>query len=346
MQYDVLILGRGVAGATLAEACRRRGLAVHVFGHEQHGNATLAAGGAVNPVVLRRDVPCWRAAELMPLVHSFFGAWQQRLGHACWHNAPLVKIFASQAEAEQWQRAMERADTAPFIDRRKEAEIEAAPIRAPHGYGTVTQAGWLNIPLLLDAQRQELLAAGALTERLVREEEIQVGESGVRIGAVHGRWLVRCTGPFGDGRGLSLVKGETLTVRIPGLQITSMLYGGSGLLPLGQGLFRAGSTFKWTDVWEGPTPQARAWMLARLQALLEVPVEVVEARAGVRPAALDRKPILGCTSPHQAVINGLGARGVMQAPWCAEHLLDHLFEGRALDPEVEVSRFSPAAANR
>lgn len=339
MQYDVVILGRGLAGAVLAEACQRRGLSVHVFGEEQTGNATMAAGGAVNPVVLRRAIPCWRAAELMPLVRTFFGAWENRLGIRCWQEAPLVKVFASKGEAEQWERAKEHPSGAPFMASRPEPEIDAAPIRAPHGYGTVTQAGWLNIPLLLDAQRGELLGNGALTERLVQEEEVRTEGKGVRIGEVQGRWLVRCTGPFATGEGLSMVKGETLTVRIPELRITSMLHGGAGLLPLGQGLFRAGSTFQWTEVWEGPTQQAREWMMAKLMDLLTVPVEWVEARAGVRPAALDRKPILGRTGPHQAVINGLGARGVMQAPWCAERLLDHLFEGQPLDPEVDCSRF-------
>ncbi|MBK7247077.1 MAG: hypothetical protein IPI05_05340 [Flavobacteriales bacterium] len=29
--YDVLILGRGIAGAVLAEECRSRGLTFHVF---------------------------------------------------------------------------------------------------------------------------------------------------------------------------------------------------------------------------------------------------------------------------------------------------------------------------
>lgn len=339
MHYDVIILGRGLAGAALAEACRRRGLSVHVFDRAQTGNATWAAGGVVNPVVLRRDSPCWRADELMPLVRTFFQAWEQRMGIHCWHSTSLVKVFASAGEVQQWQQAMERPDAAHFLASRPEPEVDAAPVRAPHGYGTVTDAGWLNIPLLLDAQRDELLQAGALTERIVRDGEVHVTADGVHVGEVYGRWLVRCTGAFHAGPGLSPVKGETLTVRIPGLRLSCLLYGGTGLLPVGGGLFRVGSTFKWTDVWEGPTTQARDWMVAKLEALLEVPVELVDVHAGVRPAALDRKPILGRTGPRQAVINGLGARGVMQAPWCAERLLDHLFDGHPLDPEVDCSRF-------
>ena len=52
--------------------------------------------------------------------------------------------------------------------------------------------------------------------------------------------------------------------------------------------------------------------------------EVIEARTG----------------PHEAIFNGLGSRGVLLAPWCAQHLTDHLFKGVPLDPEVDLERFA------
>ncbi len=339
MPYDLLILGRGIAGAVLAEAARRRGLSVHVFDHKQVGNATMAAGGAVNPVVLRRNTLCWRAAELMPLVHAFFSAWDQHMGIRTWHKGTVVKLFSAAKEQEQWNLAMDRLEMASFLANDAEPEIDHGSILAPYGHGTVTNAGWLDIPALLDVQREMLLKGASLTERMVAEEEIHVQCDGVRIGDVQARWLVRCAGPFPPTHGLSLVKGETLTVRIPNLHLSRIVYGGIGLLPVGANLFRVGSTFKWTNVWEGPTEQAKDWMLARVREMVDLPVEWMESHAGVRPAARDRKPIVGKTGPHQAVINGLGARGVMQAPWCAEHLLNHLFNGTPLDQEVDAARF-------
>ncbi len=299
----------------------------------------MASGGAVNPVVLRRDVPSWRAAELMLLTRSFYSNWEKHLGVHCWHPKPLVKIFPTPNEVKQWERAMADPGTAPFIASRPEPEIDEAPLRVPHGYGTVTDAGWLDIPMLLAAQREELLRNGALTERAMDEAEIMAVPDGVRIGEVHGQWLIRCTGPFANLPGLVPVKGETLTVRIPNMYLTRMVHGSAGLLPLGGDLHRVGSTFKWTEVWEGPTEEARTLLLGKLATLVEGPIEVVGQNAGVRPTTRDRRPILGRTGPSTAVINGLGARGVMLAPWCAEHLLEHLFDGKDLAPEVDRGRF-------
>ena len=300
----------------------------------------MAAGGAVNPVVLRRDVPSWRASELMALSRAFYVAWQERSAISCLHPVPLVKIFPTPNEVRQWARAMVEPATAPFITSRSEPEIDVAPLRAPYGYGTVTDAFWLDLPMLLHTQREELLLSAQLTERDVDRTEVRSLTDGVRIGDVKGRWLIRCTGPFSSDECVIPVKGETLTVRIPGLHLTRMVHGAVGLLPMGEELYRVGSTFKWTDVWSGPTEDARHSLLEKLETFVKVPVEVVAQHAGVRPTTRDRRPILGTEAAHEAVFNGLGTRGVLLAPWCAEHLLDHLFEGKKLDPEVDRQRFA------
>jgi hypothetical protein len=41
---------------------------------------------------------------------------------------------------------------------------------------------------------------------------------------------------------------------------------------------------------------------------------------------------------HEALFNGLGSRGVLLAPWCSQHLADHLFRGMPLDAEVAQLR--------
>lgn len=340
MRYDLLVLGRGLAGAVLAEACRARGLSFLMLDAPRAGSASLAAAGVVNPVVLRRDVPSWRAAELLPLADACYGPWQQRLGVACWHPLPLVKLFPAPEAAAQWARAQADPGTAPFIASRPEPVIDQAPLRAPHGYGTVTASAWLDVPLLLDAQRKELLRDGQLVEGLVNPAAIQRTADGVRFGAVEGRWLVHCTGPFAERPGLVPVQGETLTVRIPGLRLSCMVHRGVFLLPLGDERYRIGATFRWEEVWSGPSEAARTWLLERAQAFVDAPIEVLDQQSGVRPTTRDRRPLLGQVAPGEAILNGLGARGVLQAPWCAAHLLDHLFAGKPLDPEVDQARFA------
>jgi len=338
---DVLILGRGIAGAVLAETLRLRGLMVHVFDRKRAGNASMAAAGVVNPVVLRRDVPSWRAAELLPIAEAFYTAMEQRHARSFWHPLELVKLFPTPKEADQWQRAMRDPGTAPFITQKPQPEIETVSVLAPHGHGTVTRSAWLDVPAMLDAQREALLKDAALSEIDITQGDIMCGADRVRIGDRSARWLVRCEGAFAAVEGLVPVKGEGLTVRIPGLRLTRMVHRGVFLLPtpaLGTDVYRVGATFKWDHVWEGPTEEGRTWLLERIARITSLPVEVLDHWSGVRPASRDRRPILGVTGPHEAVFNGLGSRGVLLAPWCAAHLADHLFSGGTLDPEVELQR--------
>lgn len=337
--HDVLILGRGLAGAVLAETLRLRGLRVHVFDHKRPGNASMAAAGVVNPLVLKRDVPSWRVRTLLPLAERFYTGMERSMGARYWHPMELVKLFASAADADRWEHAQADPVVGTFIDRRPQPEVDLAPIHAAHGHGTVHCAAWLDVSSLLDAQRDMLLNEGALSEVDVPETAITVGVGGVRIGGQGAPWLIRCTGAFASSNGLVPVKGEGLTIHLPGLPRHRMLHRGVFTLPVGEEYHRVGATFAWEHVWQGPTAEAREWLLTKLAALTPAIPTVVDQWAGVRPAARDRRPILGRTGPHQAVMNGLGARGVLLAPWCAERLAEHLFAGSPLDPEVDVARF-------
>lgn len=341
MVNDLLILGHGLAGAVLAETALRRGSSVHVFNAEQPGNASTVAAGMVNPLVLRRDVPSWRAAELLPIAEHFHARFDADRKTRTWHPLPLVKLFAAPQEETLWMRAMEDPQRAEFMARRHEPEIDAEGIPAPNGYGTVTRAGWLDVAAFLDAQRLRLTLEGRYSACLVQGTDIERSAGKVTINGISGKWLVHCTGPFANVHGSVPVKGETVTVHIPDLDLTRMVHRGIFLLPLGDRLYRAGSTFKWTDVWEGPTTAAKDQLMGKLRAIVDRPFELRAHWAGVRPASRDRRPILGKTGTHEAVFNGLGARGVLLAPWCAGHLLDHLFHGLPLDPEVDQARFIP-----
>ncbi|MFT3884410.1 MAG: FAD-dependent oxidoreductase [Flavobacteriales bacterium] len=342
--HDAFILGHGLAGAVLTAELRQRGLRVHVFDRPQAGQASPAAAGLVNPIVLRRDVPSWRAVQLLPLAEAFYRSLGTRLGGSFWHPTEVIKVFPTPNDARQWERAMASPASAPFLSRPARPELEAAGVAAPHGHGTVRPAAWLDVPHFLEAHRTALRAQGALTERIVADQEIEHGADGVRIGDRTARWLVRCEGPFATVPGLVPVKGETVVVRLPEVSLSHVVHRDVFVLPLGGEHYRVGATFQWNNVWEGPTDAAREHLLRLLRALIPVEAEVLTHLAGVRPTARDRRPIIGCTGAREAVLNGLGARGVLLAPWCAAHLADHLFLGLPLDPEVDASRFASTSS--
>ncbi len=71
---------------------------------------------------------------------------------------------------------------------------------------------------------------------------------------------------------------------------------------------------------------------------LPTPTRVVGQRAAVRPIHINQYPVVGVHPVHRqlAVINGLGSKGAVQAPWLAAHLIAHLMDAQELDPQVDL----------
>jgi glycine oxidase len=337
--HDVLVIGHGLAGAVLVDQLMQRGLRVHVLDAPRPFSASMAAGGVVNPISLRRDIPTWKAATTVPLAFATYAALEQRLGGRFWQPIELIKLFPNAAAVQQWERSRSGEAAAYLSPAAPPAALAEGAIAAPHGHGSVNSCAWLDLPAMLQAQRVQLLAGQAITSLDISTAQVHEDTHQVAVEGFSAPWLVHCAGPFSQVPGLVPVKGEVLTVRIAGLALHSMVHSGIFLLPLGAGLFRVGSTYAWEEVWSGPTDEAREYLLGRLRQLLpHAQVEVVDHRAGVRPTARDRRPLLGRISPRQLVLNGLGSRGVLLAPWCAQHLADHLLLGTPLDGEVDRSR--------
>lgn len=338
--HDVIIIGQGLAGSVLSITLQQRGKRVLVFDAPLPGRASEVAAGLVNPVSLRRTVLTWRASEMLAIAGAFYRDLGLQYDQVFWHPMPLVAVFPTAQEAGIWQLRTKEADTGRFVrmDTVPHPALDALP--QPYGRGIIDRCAWVDVSGLLAAHRRELRTSDGLREQQVKAEDIVRYDDGIAVHGAVAPLLVHCAGPFAEVHGLVPVKGEGLTVRIPGLELDRIVHRGVFLLPMGSEVYRVGATFKWDDVWSGPSEEARHYLLDRTERLAEREVEVLDHWCGVRPASKDRRPLLGNIGPHEVVFNGLGSRGVVLAPWCAQHLCAHLYDGKELDEEVRVGRFS------
>jgi glycine oxidase len=109
------------------------------------------------------------------------------------------------------------------------------------------------------------------------------------------------------------------------------------------GEIKAGTTYTWKEFDETPTPAARAEIEGSLRRLVRFDFEVVKQSAGVRPVIkVDNRPIIGLhpLQSRVAVMNGLGSKGVLQAPFAARQLLAYLEAREQIHPDFDVCRKS------
>lgn len=159
--------------------------------------------------------------------------------------------------------------------------------------------------------------------------------------------LVRCEGAFGLMKGAMgehrCAKGEILTLRAPGADPSRMLIGGGGwLVPIEDGLFRAGSTYEWEQLDGEPTMAGRIRVEEILGRLGIAEFEVVAHEAGIRPIVRRSMPLIGRLADGSVGFNGLGSKGSLYAPGVARRLVEWLLDGKEIEEDLRVEHWMSA----
>src|SRR5690606_16699576 len=146
--------------------------------------------------------------------------------------------------------------------------------------------------------------------------------------------------PFFKDLPLDGAKGELLIIKAKDLNLDVILKAGKFILPMGDDYYKVGATYDWKDKTNIPTSQAREELQSELKQIITCDFEVVDHLAGVRPTVKDRKPLVGrhCAYFNVYLLNGLGTRGVMLAPYLSEHLFNYIEFEQSLDEDIDINR--------
>ena len=333
---DFLVVGHGIAGATLAYVLRQRGHRVLVYDPGQDNSASNVAAGLMNPVAGKRFALTWRGAELLPFAAAFYRELEQRYGQPFFTEAPIFKLFSS---LEEQNAVLARSADHPwedFVAGFATTDPGLPGIQAPFGGAWLRHGGHVAVREVLAALAAEGTRDGWLRPETFDWSRLVTGPAGATYaGAVRARHVICCEGaaavrnPYFSWLPLTPNQGEVLDVECPGLSTEQVLNRGAYVVPVGGARFRVGATYRWPPFAEGITAVAREELAARLTVVTDLPFAVVRQQAGVRPAVRDRRPLLGPhpTVPALSFCGGYGSKGVMLAPRLAVLLADSL-EGR------------------
>jgi glycine oxidase len=344
-QFDYIIVGCGLAGIAMCDILMERDRSFIVFENNSQKSSSVAAG-MYNPVILKRFTPVWRAAEQLETSIPRYQAAERRLQIKIDHHFPLRRRFASVEEQNLWFTAADRPKLAPFLDLNIRQNSNKN-IDAPFGFGTVKGAGRVDTAAYVQAYREELDRAGLLCHETFRYDHLLQSNHGIGYGHILAKHIVFSEGfgvrqnPFFRDLPLNGTKGEVLTVRIKGLQLETPIKSSVFIIPLGEDLYRVGATYSYKDKTNEPTKEGREELLTKLSSFIKGKIEVVDHRAGVRPTVKDRRPLVGQHPryPNMYLLNGLGSRGVMIAPYVAAQLVNFIEGKGALEPEIDLNRF-------
>ncbi len=311
----------GLAGCCLAWQRHFRGADFTWEDDDRPGSASRVAAGLVNPVTGKNFSVSWRLAEFLPEAEAFYARVGGLLGKTLWFPLPVwrlvgekewSKVAGKLEEARPWIAAVDetvpgwraavvltgggRVATREFCEGTREYFSGKKGLRQPHS---------------AEAARGEDAAATVLCE----------GAAGLMTGRLGGH---RCA------------KGEILTLRA-GWRADRILIGGGGwLVPLGDGMFKAGSTYVWDRLDGDPTAAGRARVEEIARLLGGADFEVTGHEAGVRPIVRKSQPVIGPLEDGRIVFNGLGSKGSLYAPGVARRLAEWLANETDIEPGLDV----------
>jgi glycine oxidase len=342
-----MIVGQGLAGSLVACLLEMQGKSVLVIDNAHRTSASLAAAGIMNPITGKRLNRPYLVDELLRIAFDIYPRVEQFLNAHFFQRRNVLRILKSEDESRQWKRRLASGEYAKYLG---SATVSGADY-VEHGYGgfEIAQAGLLDVPGFVRKSRDWLFCAKKLAESNFLYGELEPTENYVRWRDYIAKAIIFCEGyqlsrnPFFNSIALNPVKGEVLTVRAVNFRDNRIVQHEKWLLRTLSGEIKAGTTYTWNELDETPSRAARVEIEGSLRRLVRFDFEVVHQGAGVRPVIkTDNRPIVGIHPLQRrvAVLNGLGSKGVLQAPFAARQLLAYLEAGEPIHRDFDVCRKS------
>ena len=226
---------------------------------------------------------------------------------------PIMRIFPNQHYRDHWENRHDH-EVGKWIS----PVLKDVPegVVAPFGFGLVEEAGWVNLPAMIDGVR-------GLFPDNYKNRSWSISD-GVPVGFNR---VIDCRGvgaknELNDlGYKLASDHGEVLTLKLDGLDIKDRILNKvKWLMPFAENTYKLGATYEWDVENSVPTEYGKHELLNAIEPALtpsiSVNLEIVNHESGFRPTSHDRRPYIGELENHPGIfmLNGLGTRGVLVAP--------------------------------
>lgn len=342
MKVDYIIVGQGIGGSLLAYLLRQRGISVLVVDRPQSDAASQVAAGTINPVTGRKYVKSWMIDDLLPIARSVYHQLGLDYSIEAYRPVNILRVLTTAEEENTWLSKSVDPQVGQYIVEPPDASQCDGRLRDAMAYGELTECLQVRMPEILAAVRHDLHTTDSLREEAFDYDYLTVTDSGVVYDGVAARACIFAEGyavrsnPYFSAIKWQPVKGEVLHIRIPGAPFTKIVRHRIFITHLQDDLYWVGARYIHDFVDDQPTSEERAYLVGELDKVLDLPYEVVNHCAGIRPAVSGRRPVVGPhpTYPHLYLFNGLGTKGASLAPYFASQLVEHLLSGSPLDKEV------------
>ncbi|MEP7141725.1 MAG: FAD-dependent oxidoreductase [Ferruginibacter sp.] len=329
-KINTLVVGQGLAGSLVAYMLHLRKISFTVIDPARANTSSLIAAGMFSPVSGKRKTIQPIVQQQIPFAIKIYKEIEQLLNATILHLNNIYQVFNSVAEQNELIGKLANADYAKYIL----TGTSALPnIKQEIGAYEITHSGWVDCELLISRFAQWLMEHDAFIKAGFLYEDLQLGNGGMKYHGLEFNNIVFCEGwlavdnPFFNNENIIPCKGDILSVKyyhLPGDHIIKK--NGIYLIPAGNNLFRAGSTYQWNNNSTQPDEWGKKLIEDQLNAMLKNKYITINHRSAIRPTTQNREVIAKQHASHAGMfmLNGLGTKGILQGPWWARHIVEIL----------------------
>ncbi|MFT5970534.1 MAG: glycine oxidase [Flavobacteriales bacterium] len=340
---DYLIVGQGIAGSFLSATCDKQKLSFRVISNDIPGASHVAAG-LFNPVVLKRFKKVFNADKSLKHLLLLLNYVENCLDSKIQLNQQIIRKLNSVEEQNQWVENSDKLTLREYL-----GEIitdSVGSIESKYGYGLVHCAGRIDVQLFISKWHQYLEEKNNLISEEFDFNNLKVTPTFIEYRGIQYKNLIFCEGtkslnnPYFSEIPIIPNKGEYIKIKtenLPQYIINSRHF----IIPNSETEALIGATYQPRDKNIEPTDKAKNELLQFWATQSNAKATVIHQYAGLRPTVNDRRPIVGTHREHSTLhlLNGLGSRGLLHAPWLSYQLLNFIESGTPLHPECDIKRF-------
>ena len=343
-KIDIVIVGQGIAGTILAFYLLKKNISFIVIDSIKKSqlSSSKIALGVYNPLVLKWITKSWEADNQIAELFNFCKLFEDFFQKKIHYKKNIYRILHTNYEVNNWNDKQSFNKLKKYMD----PELKSFPF-SKELFGMVLNSGWVDVNFMLDIFLNYIKEKNLFINEKFDYKRVCFQKDCIEYKDIYCKKIVFCEGsamnknPFFNNLSLVPTKGETLKIYSPQLKLTKILHTGVMIIPLGDDLYHIGSTFDRDDLTIKATEDGKKKMINKLPFLKNIEYKIMEHHASHRPATIDRKPILGSYLKYKNlfVFNGLGSRGILQSPYLSKKLIDLMFEGKEIMPEISINRF-------
>ncbi|MER3498929.1 MAG: FAD-dependent oxidoreductase [Chitinophagaceae bacterium] len=351
MQVDYLIIGQGLCGTWLSYYLQKNNKTFVVIDKNEDNTPSKVSAGIINPVTGRRMVKVWMADELWPFLKEAYKEIGEFLETELISPKNIIDFFPNVHHRQVFLERVEERDMwlASFPEQNQFNPFFNYEL----GCGEIRHCFTVNLASLLSGWRLHLKKTGQLIETEFDLKRLEIHGKSVSWSdndgeTISAEKIIFCDGlnsfynPYFNQLPFAPNKGEALLVEIPGLPPHYIYKKAFVLAPLPEeNLFWLGSNYQWSFPHANPTKEFCQQAENHLKSWLKLPYKIVDHKAAVRPATLERRPFVGL-HPYQkqiGILNGMGTKGCSLSPWFAKELANNLCYDEPISPLADANRF-------